>query len=96
MIEVKQLLVVHATGRVTGDVRYGELQLEKGAVISGTLASVSDQKDAVVESMLGKSERPKVVRRLEASRPLNGSGGGAANGVGLHSVLAPPDYRVAS
>src|ERR1044071_1241507 len=37
LVEIKQLLVIHATGRVTGDVRYGELQLEKGAVISGTL-----------------------------------------------------------
>ena len=94
-IEVKQLLVVHATGRVTGDVHYGELQLAKGAVISGTLACVSDQKEAVVEPMLGKSERPKVLH-LEPSRPLNGGGNGLTNGAGLHVGLPPADYRVAS
>jgi cytoskeletal protein CcmA (bactofilin family) len=94
-IEVKQLLVVHATGRLLGDVRYGELQLEKGGTISGTLSCVSGQKEAAVEPLLGKSERPKVVHRIEPSRPLNGANG-ATNGAGLHGALAPPDYRVAS
>ena len=92
-IAVKQLLVVHATGRVTGDVRYSELQLEKGAVISGTLACVSEPKEAAVEPMLGKSERPKVLRRIEPQRPLSG-GNGHTNG--LHVGLPPADYRVAS
>jgi cytoskeletal protein CcmA (bactofilin family) len=99
-IEVKQLLIVHATGRVLGDVRYGELQLEKGAVISGTLSCVSDQKDAAVESVLGKADRPKVVHRLEPSRPLNGAGNGAGNGAvngaAPHGKLPPADYRAAS
>ena len=91
-IEVKQLLIVHATGRVLGDVRYGELQLEKGAVISGTLSCVSDEKAPVLESVLGKSERPKVVHRLEP-RAAQGAGNGLA---GQHAVLPPADYRVAS
>lgn len=94
-IEVKQLLTVHATGRVLGDVRYGELQLEKGAVISGTLACVSE-KDEAVEPLLGKAERPKVLHRLEPARPLNGSGNGKTNGAGLHVGLPEADYRVAS
>jgi cytoskeletal protein CcmA (bactofilin family) len=95
-IEVKQLLVVHATGRVLGDVRYGELQLEKGAVITGTLACVSGQKEAAVEPLLGKAERPKVLHRLEPSRPLNGSANGKTNGAGLHVGLPEADYRAAS
>jgi cytoskeletal protein CcmA (bactofilin family) len=93
-IEIKQLLIVHATGRVLGDVRYGELQLEKGAVISGTLSCVSDEKETAVESVLGKSERPKVVHRIEPSRPVNGAAVG--NGAALHGKLPPADYRVAS
>jgi cytoskeletal protein CcmA (bactofilin family) len=95
-IEVKQLLVVRATGRVLGDVRYGELQLEKGAVITGTLACVSDRKEAAVEPLLGKAERPKVLHRLEPSRPLNGSANGKTNGAGLHVGLPEADYRAAS
>jgi cytoskeletal protein CcmA (bactofilin family) len=94
-VEVKQLLVVHATGRVLGDVRYGELQLEKGAVISGTLSCVADQKEAAVESVLGKADRPKVVHRTEP-RSMNGAGNGAANGAAVHAALPPADYRVAS
>jgi cytoskeletal protein CcmA (bactofilin family) len=94
-IVVNQLLVVHAGGRVTGDVRYGELQLEKGAVISGTLACVSDPKEETIEPVLGKSERPKVLRRIEGQRALNG-GSGQTNGSGLHVGLPPADYRVAS
>jgi len=95
-IAVKQLLVVRPTGRVTGDVRYGELQLEKGAVISGTLACMSAQEEAAVEPMLGKFDRPKVLHRIEPSKPLNGSGNGLTNGSGLHTGLPPADYRVAS
>jgi cytoskeletal protein CcmA (bactofilin family) len=93
-IAVKQLLVVRASGRVSGDVRYGELQLEKGAVISGTLACMSAQEEAAVEPLLGKSGQPKVVQRLEPSRPVNGNA--LTNGAGLHVGLPPADYRVAS
>lgn len=38
-LEVKQLLTVRATGRIDGMVVYGELQLEKGAVITGEFSS---------------------------------------------------------
>jgi len=39
LLEVKQLLTVHATGRVEGKVSYGELLLEQGAVITGEFSS---------------------------------------------------------
>jgi cytoskeletal protein CcmA (bactofilin family) len=93
-IEVKQLMVVRSTGRVLGDIHYGELQLEKGAVLSGTLSCVSDEQAPVVESVLTASGRPKIVRRVEAApRPaLNGSGAGTAPA----GILPPADYRAAS
>jgi len=94
-IEVKQLLTVHPTGRVLGDVHYGELELEKGAVISGALCCVSDQKETV-EPVLGKADRPKVIHRIEPVRSLNGGGNGLTNGSGLHGMLPAADYRVAS
>ena len=90
---MKQLLTVHPTGRVSGDVHYGELQLEKGGVIAGTLCCVSDQRETV-EPVLGKTERPKVIHRNDALRAVNGNG--YVNGVGLHGMLPPADYRAAS
>lgn len=90
-IEVKQLLLVHATGRVSGDVSYGELMLEKGAIISGTISSIefrSDQKEPKLEQVLDKSERPMIVRRIEPVRPLNGAG--------VHAKLPAAEFRAAS
>jgi cytoskeletal protein CcmA (bactofilin family) len=87
-VQVKQLLSVHSTGRVLGDIRYGELQLEKGAVLSGTLSCVTDEQAPVVESVLGKVERPRVVHRAEGNRPLNGAV--------MNGMLPPPDFRAAS
>jgi cytoskeletal protein CcmA (bactofilin family) len=90
-IEVKQLLIVHATGRVSGDVSYGELQLAKGAIISGTFSSVasrSEPKEPALEQVLGKAERPMIVHRIEPSRPVNGTG--------AHGKLPAADYRAAS
>lgn len=90
-IEVKQLLFVRATGRVAGDVRYGELHVEKGAIIAGTFSSIdlqSDKKEPMVEQLLGKPERPTVMRRIEPSRPRNGAG--------MSTKLPAADFRDAS
>ena len=38
-LEVKQLLIVRSTGRVDVNISYGQLQIEKGAIITGELAS---------------------------------------------------------
>jgi cytoskeletal protein CcmA (bactofilin family) len=37
-IEIERLLVVRSTGRVEGRVVYGEIELEKGAVVTGDLS----------------------------------------------------------
>lgn len=90
-IEVKQLLIIRATGRVSGDVSYGELLLEKGAIITGTFSSIdlrSDQKGPKVEQLLGKSDRPMIFSRIEPGRPLNSAG--------VHAKLPAADYRTAS
>lgn len=41
-IEIKQLLIVRSTGRVEGRVTYGEIELEKGAVVTGDLSATDD------------------------------------------------------
>jgi len=38
-LEVKQLLAIRPTGRINGSVHYGELLLEKGAIINGDFVS---------------------------------------------------------
>jgi cytoskeletal protein CcmA (bactofilin family) len=38
-LEVKQLLIIRSTGRVEANVSYGELQIEKGAIITGAVSS---------------------------------------------------------
>ncbi|MBM3553044.1 MAG: polymer-forming cytoskeletal protein [Alphaproteobacteria bacterium] len=45
-IEIKQLLVVRASGRVEGKITYGEIELEKGAVIAGELTALEDYRAA--------------------------------------------------
>jgi cytoskeletal protein CcmA (bactofilin family) len=60
-LEVKQLLLVRACGRIDGQVSYGELELEKGATISGGFSSTEYKSDKK------KAEAPSKVERLRAS-----------------------------
>ena len=42
LIDIKQLLIVRSTGRLEGRVMYGEIELEKGAVVTGDLSATDD------------------------------------------------------
>jgi cytoskeletal protein CcmA (bactofilin family) len=64
-VSVKQLLVVRSTGRVEGRWGYGEIEVEKGAVLSGEAESTgfraSDQKnprDSAPRSASPSEEKP--------------------------------------
>jgi len=71
-IEIKQLLIVRATGRVEGRVMYGEIELEKGAVVTGDLSATDDYR-AVAKSAPSK---PLVSdRSVEAPAPVTKSAG---------------------
>lgn len=52
-VEARQLLLVRATGRVEGRVMYGEIELEKGAVVTGDLSATDDYR-AVPKAAVGK------------------------------------------
>jgi cytoskeletal protein CcmA (bactofilin family) len=41
-ITVKQRLIVHSTGRVVGNIRYGQLEIERGGILSGTVELIDD------------------------------------------------------
>ncbi len=89
-IEVKELLSVHAAGQVFGEITYGELQLEKGAILCGTLSHndlQSDKEKPKLEQVLGKSERPAVLHLIEPGVLSNG------NGAALNVRLPASDIR---
>ncbi|PPD44594.1 MAG: hypothetical protein CTY15_06510 [Methylocystis sp.] len=53
-IEIKQLLIVRSTGRVEGRVMYGEIELEKGAVVTGDLSATDDYRAVAKPAAQGK------------------------------------------
>lgn len=63
-VEVKQLLIVRSTGRIDGHISYGEVEIEKGAVISGEFSSTdfrSDKRQHVkIDQIQTKLERLKI------------------------------------
>ncbi|QGM93477.1 polymer-forming cytoskeletal protein [Methylocystis rosea] len=85
-VEIKQLLVVRATGRVEGKITYGEIELEKGAVIAGELTAIDDYRAAkpavgakpVAErvEVAGAPPKPSSIDRInEAVRGAKGGKG---------------------
>jgi cytoskeletal protein CcmA (bactofilin family) len=73
-LEVKQLLIVRSTGRIDGHISYGEVQIEKGAVISGAFSSTdfrSDKKPMKSEQPQSKLERLKITH-VDQNRAQNG------------------------
>jgi len=71
-LEIKQLMILRSTARVQGNVSYGELQIEKGAVISGEFAST----DFRSERKAGKPE-PVTPGKVERLKLTVGTGGDA-------------------
>lgn len=49
-IHITRLLAIRATGRVEGRVSYGEIAMEKGAVLRGELSSSEEARAAVTKS----------------------------------------------
>ncbi|MEZ5865508.1 MAG: polymer-forming cytoskeletal protein [Geminicoccaceae bacterium] len=42
-LTVRNRLLIRATGRVKGDVRYGELEIERGGKLSGSISMIDDR-----------------------------------------------------
>jgi cytoskeletal protein CcmA (bactofilin family) len=75
-VEARQLLLVRATGRVEGRVMYGEIELEKGAVVTGDLSATDDYR-AVPKTGSGKGaaqERGELEALPPPSRVASGAG----------------------
>jgi cytoskeletal protein CcmA (bactofilin family) len=82
-VEVKQLLIVRSTGRIDGHISYGEVEIEKGAVISGEFNSTDFRSDKrqhpKMDQIQNKLERLKIATTPEPAR---------------HATLPAADLRV--
>ncbi len=68
-IEVKQLLAVKTGGAVSGNISYGEIELEKGAVITGEFVS-SEHRSRSVNKSETVNLKPQQSRAVvEQARP---------------------------
>lgn len=60
---VSQKLIIHATGRVVGNVRYGEIEIARGGIISGQIdviaAGTSASTPATTETSAGSQSEPQ-------------------------------------
>ena len=63
-LTVRDCLTVHATGRITGTVHYGELKVEQGGKISGQIESNEDgsRRSKTGPKATGTTEAPMVFK----------------------------------
>lgn len=88
-LTVRSQLIVHATGRVSGTVRYGKLLVEEGGELSGEVRALSAAAEARVEParrsqpyeparvepVKSEGARVELVRGEGLPRPQTGTGG---------------------
>jgi cytoskeletal protein CcmA (bactofilin family) len=54
-ITVKHRLTVHSTGRVIGNIRYGQLEIERGGILSGTVELIDDVDQGYQGESMGRA-----------------------------------------
>lgn len=77
-ITVRKRLVIRATGRVTGEIRYGEIEVEGGGVISGDVRTIAET----------APERAAAEPPRRAAEPSRGLAEGEARRSGEAAALA--------
>ena len=68
----RKKLVVHATGQVSGKIRYGRIVVEEGGDVSGDVRSLASEQAAPASATPDESKRPELVG-LDAARPRTAS-----------------------
>lgn len=65
---VTRCLILHAGGRISGSVRYGEIEIERGAKIAGDVATVASEAPGVSASLAEYAVSPQdpAAEELEA------------------------------
>jgi len=67
----RKKLVVHATGQVSGKIRYGKIVIEEGGEVSGDVRSLASEQ-AVASAPPDEARRPELVG-LDSGRPRTAS-----------------------
>ncbi|MEO7727770.1 MAG: polymer-forming cytoskeletal protein [Burkholderiales bacterium] len=60
-LTVRKCLTIHATGQVSGKIRYGKLVIEEGGEISGDIKRISDDERSLHVQHLATAVRPGAV-----------------------------------
>ncbi len=69
----RKKLVVHATGQVSGKIRYGKIVIEEGGEVSGDVRSLaSEQAVPAAPAALDETKRPELVG-MDSARPRTAS-----------------------
>ena len=68
----RKKLVVHATGQVSGKIRYGRIVVEEGGDVSGDVRSLASEQAAPASATPDEPKRPELVG-LDAARPRTAS-----------------------
>jgi cytoskeletal protein CcmA (bactofilin family) len=90
-IDIKQLLVVRETGRVEGRVTYGEIELEKGAIVTGELSAAEDYRAGARTAPAAKGAEATAL--LLAADVDDEGGRGARNGAAKSSLYLASDAK---
>ncbi|MBV6477027.1 MAG: polymer-forming cytoskeletal protein [Rhodocyclaceae bacterium] len=65
----RKKLVVHATGQVTGKIRYGKIVIEEGGEVSGDVRSLASEQTATPATAAEEPKRPELVGFEAVARP---------------------------
>ena len=74
-LTARKRLVIHATGKATGTIRYGAMMVEEGGTISGDVATLAESANqaAVVEVSAKSADKPEQEKAAETEQLPAGS-----------------------
>ncbi|MDO4969235.1 MAG: polymer-forming cytoskeletal protein, partial [Comamonadaceae bacterium] len=65
-LTVREKLVIHSTGRVSGKIRYGKIVIEEGGQLSGEIEVGVGQRTKAVTSSTSAAAKPKTAEATSA------------------------------
>lgn len=63
---MREKLVIHSTGRVSGKIRYGKIVIEEGGQLSGEIEVGVGQRTKAVTSSTAAASKPKTAEATSA------------------------------
>lgn len=78
-LTVRKRLVVYGTGRVSGNIRYGQIRIEDGGELTGDVTTLKAAQPAPRPAEAASATAPAAAGAPAASAPLRGSPSGPAS-----------------